>query len=213
MAPALLATATLLLLGLGAALGSAVWSQATPDGQPPAAGPTIDVIDVPEPGPSSVAAEPTVSASASPTPGVSPRVLPRPTNTPVDQITAMENQVAALVNKARVQARCVALHTDERMRKAARRHSADMATYNYFSHTGRNGSSFVDRLGAAGYPKSKAAGENIAYGYKTAQAVFDAWMKSPGHRRNILNCEARGTGVGLAYRGRTAYWTQEFGRV
>jgi uncharacterized protein YkwD len=125
----------------------------------------------------------------------------------------MENQVTALINKERTRAGCVAVRTDERMRTAARRHSADMAAYNYFSHTGRNGSSFVDRLAAAGYPRNKAAGENIAYGYKTAQAVVDAWMKSPGHRSNILNCSAKATGVGLAYRGKTAYWTQEFGRA
>jgi uncharacterized protein YkwD len=88
-----------------------------------------------------------------------------------------------------------------------------MAKNNYFSHTGRDGSSFVDRLSRAGYPKEGAAGENIAYGYGTAQAVVNGWMNSDGHRRNILNCSAKSTGVGLAYRGSTAYWTQLFGRI
>jgi hypothetical protein len=41
---------------------------------------------------------------------------------------------------------------------AARTHNADMAKYNHFSHTGRGGSSFVDRAKRAGY--TAAIGEN-----------------------------------------------------
>lgn len=129
-----------------------------------------------------------------------------------DRITVMEGQVATLINWERERAGCRRMRTDERMSVAARRHSADMARLDYFSHTGRNGSSFVDRLEDAGYPRRHAAGENIAYGYTTAESVVDAWMASTGHRNNILNCDARATGVGLSYQGRTAYWTQEFGR-
>uniref|UniRef100_UPI001FEBFF6B CAP domain-containing protein n=1 Tax=Catellatospora sichuanensis TaxID=1969805 RepID=UPI001FEBFF6B len=139
--------------------------------------------------------------------GAVPRTSPES-----DRITAMEDQVAALVNGERERAGCRRMHKDERMSIAARLHSADMARYDYFSHTGRNGSSFVDRLEHAGYPRGHAAGENIAYGYSTAQAVVEAWMGSTGHRNNILNCDARASGVGLSYQGRTAYWTQEFGR-
>ena len=40
---------------------------------------------------------------------------------------------------------------------------------------------------------------------------MDAWMNSPGHRANILNCRYRHLGVGVVYDGRTPYWTQEFG--
>ncbi|MEV0460905.1 CAP domain-containing protein [Catellatospora methionotrophica] len=142
---------------------------------------------------------------------VDARATPR-TSPEADRITTMENQVALLINREREREGCRRLRADPRMAVAARRHSADMARQNYFSHTGRNDSTFVDRLAATGYPRREAAGENIAYGYSTAQAVVDAWMDSSGHRSNILNCDARATGVGLAYRGRTAYWTQEFGR-
>ena len=45
------------------------------------------------------------------------------------------------------------------------------------------------------------------------EAVMNGWMNSEGHRQNILNCAAKATGVGLAYRGSTAYWTQLFGRI
>jgi uncharacterized protein YkwD len=166
--------------------------------------------------PPTVSAEPSAFASLSPTspPSVSP--LPEAT-TPApatkDRITLMEDEVTSLINKERGKAGCGTVKTDERMRAAGRAHSADMAKNNYFSHTGRDGSSFVDRLARAGYPKEGAAGENIAYGYGSAQAVVTGWMNSPDHRRNILNCSSKSTGVGLAYRGSMPYWTQLFGRL
>lgn len=168
--------------------------------------------------PSSVSAEPSPFASISPTsvPSVSPPstapVPPRPPASPKDKITAMEDEVTALINRERSKAGCGSVRTDERIRTAARAHSTDMAKNNYFSHTGLDGSSFVDRLARAGYPRDAAAGENIAYGYATAQEVVTGWMNSDGHRKNILNCSAKATGVGLAYGG-TAYWTQLFGRI
>ncbi|MEU7999592.1 CAP domain-containing protein [Catellatospora sp. NPDC049111] len=152
-------------------------------------------------------------ASAANRPAAARAAVPAPRTSPEsDRITALESLVALLINRERDRAGCGRLHTDAQMADAARRHSTDMARYDYFSHTGRNGSSFVDRLEDAGYPRRHAAGENIAYGYSTAQAVVDAWMASTGHRNNILNCDARATGVGLAYQERRAYWTQEFGR-
>jgi uncharacterized protein YkwD len=128
-----------------------------------------------------------------------------------DGITAMEDTVTALLNWERQRAGCHSLRTDERMRAAARRHSADMARHGYFGHTGRDGSGFADRLADAGYPRQQAASENIAYGLPTAPAVVQEWLASAGHRGNILDCRVRATGVGLAYRGPTAYWTQDFG--
>jgi uncharacterized protein YkwD len=63
----------------------------------------------------------------------------------------------------------------------------------------------------AGYD-GRMMGENIAAGQTSAAAVMDAWMNSPGHRANILNCGYREIGVGL-YRGGSMrfYWTQNFG--
>jgi uncharacterized protein YkwD len=85
-----------------------------------------------------------------------------------------------------------------------------MATYNYFSHTGRDGSTFTTRASRAGY--NYAIGENIAWGYRTPDAVMTAWMNSSGHKANILNCKAKSIGVGLARKADgTPYWTQEFG--
>lgn len=56
-----------------------------------------------------------------------------------------------------------------------------------------------------------AAGENIAYGQPTAQAVMDAWMNSPGHRANILNRSYTQIGVGaVSDSNGILYWTQDF---
>jgi len=124
----------------------------------------------------------------------------------------LEAQVIDLVNAERQRARCPQVRLDEQLRTAARGHSADMAKHETMSHEGSDGSSPWDRAEEAGY--DAALSENVAMGYATAEAVMEAWMKSQGHRDNILNCEAKAVGVGLARAvDTTAYWTQMFGRV
>src|SRR5262249_42726718 len=69
------------------------------------------------------------------------------------------------------------------------------------------------RLDTAGYGNYTAWGENIAYGYQTAQEVFRAWMNSPVHRANILSATFNEIGVSLAVDAHgVIFWTQEFGR-
>jgi uncharacterized protein YkwD len=119
-------------------------------------------------------------------------------------------QVVRLVNVARADAGCAPLHVDARLATAARLHSEDMAKKNYFSHTSLDGRSPWARMGAQGY--SYGSGENIAAGYSTPEAVMSGWMKSSGHRANILNCSSRAIGVGVAKGGSYGtYWTQDFG--
>merc|ERR1711963_942203 len=55
-----------------------------------------------------------------------------------------------------------------------------------FSHPGSDGSSVGVRVSREGY-SWRAVAENIAKGQRDAQAVVRAWMRSAGHRRNILN--------------------------
>lgn len=121
-------------------------------------------------------------------------------------------QMLTLVNDQRVKAGCPAVRLDSRLNTAATKHSQDMARNNYFSHTGRDGSSFVTRIRREGYPTPRS--ENIAAGNTAAQATFRQWMNSSGHRRNILDCTAKDMGVGVAtVRGSRygTYWTQNFG--
>jgi len=123
----------------------------------------------------------------------------------------VQQQVVQLVNAQRARVGCRALVTDARLARAAQAHSADMAKRRYFSHTSLDGRTFVQRIRAQGYT-GRYLGENIAAGQPSAKAVMDAWMKSPGHRANILNCHYKAIGVGYAVGGPYRYyWTQDFG--
>lgn len=90
---------------------------------------------------------------------------------------------------------------------AALRHSQDMNATGNFAHNSSDGTAFSDRITAAGYTNWRALGENIAYGYTTEQAVFDGWMQSEGHCKNIMNASFKETGAAKA----GTYWTQDFG--
>ena len=90
-----------------------------------------------------------------------------------------------------------------RLQKAARSHSRDMIERDYFAHDTKGGRTFEARLKAFGYdPKGYRyyeIGENIAYGsgpYGEPDTIVDAWMRSDGHRHNILNGRFREIGVG-----------------
>lgn len=122
-----------------------------------------------------------------------------------------EGEVVSLTNNEREKAGCGPLRVDQRLVTAARKHSADMAANNYFSHTSKNGNTFVDRIKATGYPQPGA--ENIAKGYPTPAAVMNGWMNSSGHRANILNCGLKAIGVGKADGPGGPLWTQNFGWV
>ncbi|GAA0560924.1 hypothetical protein GCM10010172_50160 [Paractinoplanes ferrugineus] len=137
-----------------------------------------------------------------------------PAKTAAGTTARFETEVVRLTNVQRTAKGCAALRIDDRLSRAARAHSADMVAARFFDHTGSDGSTFVAREAAAGYPRKGASAENIAWGYRTPAQVVSGWMKSPGHRANILNCGSVAVGVGVAYTGGGApYWTQDFGRI
>jgi uncharacterized protein YkwD len=77
----------------------------------------------------------------------------------------------------------------------------------FFSHTDPDGLSPFDRGDRAGVT---VLGENIAYGQPDPASVMTAWMNSPGHRANILDCSYTKLGVGVAYGPGGPWWTQDF---
>ncbi|HET6529650.1 MAG TPA: CAP domain-containing protein [Actinoplanes sp.] len=190
-------------------------------GNPAGPAPDIDKLvlttDGTPPGPAPTPAEtlaPTVPPTSPPTtsPPVSPTTT-APTSAPAPPSgnAAAEAEVVRLVNVERQQAGCGPLTSDDRLQAAARAHSADMAARDYFSHTTPEGVEFATRITAAGYAW-RGAGENIAKGYRTPEAVMTGWMNSAGHKANILNCGFRDLGVGVAAdTGGTLLWTQDFG--
>ncbi|GGU86201.1 hypothetical protein GCM10010260_19040 [Streptomyces filipinensis] len=155
-------------------------------------------------------AAPSTPKAAPSTPKAAPSTPKATPSTPKATATAsgVVARIVQLVNAERAKAGCQALTLNPALTKAAQAHSADMAAHQNMSHTGSDGSSPGDRITGAGYNWS-AYGENVAYGYATADEVMAGWMSSPGHRANILNCSFQEIGVGLAQPG--SYWTQDFG--
>ncbi|MEU3699981.1 CAP domain-containing protein [Streptomyces griseoviridis] len=124
---------------------------------------------------------------------------------------ALENPVTVLVNRERAARGMEPLLDDERLRRSARAHSADMVRLGYFDHVAPDGTSPADRMLAAGFPLP--GGENIAFGQPTPEEVVADWMNSPPHRRNILRREFHVIGVGVCVTTLGPMWTQNFGYV
>ncbi|THA40059.1 sigma-70 family RNA polymerase sigma factor [Streptomyces sp. A1547] len=170
----------------------------------------------------SASASPSPSASASPSPSAeSPSPSPSPTKSkapaspppapaPAPAPAGVAGQVIALVNSERAAAGCGPLKEDPQLREAAQGHSDDMAARDFFAHTNPDGADPGKRTTASGYRWS-TYGENIAKGQQTAASVMDSWMKSPGHRANILNCSFKDIGVGIHTGPGGPWWTQNFG--
>ncbi|MFD8995831.1 CAP domain-containing protein [Streptomyces abikoensis] len=136
--------------------------------------------------------------------------LVRPPAARAEPVTSLRQQVVTLVNAQRNAAGCSSLRVSPQLTAAAQKHSDDMAEEHFFSHTGPDGAGPGSRISAAGYHWD-AYGENIARGQATPAAVMDAWMRSAGHRENILDCAFREMGVGVATGPEGPFWTQDFG--
>ncbi|MET8569070.1 CAP domain-containing protein [Streptomyces sp. NPDC004783] len=125
------------------------------------------------------------------------------------QQAVAEAQVLSLVNDERAKAGCRPVAANSALRELAENFSEAMAAQGFFDHTDPSGATPWDRAEAAGI--TGLGGENIARGQADAQAVMDAWMNSPGHRANILNCDFQTLGVGVHFGPGGPWWTQDFG--
>lgn len=122
-------------------------------------------------------------------------------------VLAYEQEVIRLVNDIRVQHGLKPLVFDWELSRVARYKSQDMRDNRYFSHTSPVYGSPFQMIKNFGI-NYKSAGENIAKGYATPQAVVNGWMNSSGHRANILSTSFTRIGVGYVADGN--YWTQMF---
>ena len=116
-------------------------------------------------------------------------------------------QVLTLVNRERAANGLSALKLDDTLSRYAAVKSQDMHDNGYFSHTSPTYGSPFDMMKSFGITYNYA-GENIAMGYSSPDAVVTAWMNSAGHRANILS--ANFTAMGLGYVADGGYWTQWF---
>lgn len=122
-------------------------------------------------------------------------------------VLSYEKEVVRLVNVERTKAGLGELTYDWELSRVARIKSQDMKDNKYFSHTSPTYGSPFQMMKSFGI-SYRSAGENIARGQATPQAVVNAWMNSSGHRANILNSSFTHIGVGYVADGK--YWTQMF---
>jgi uncharacterized protein YkwD len=122
-------------------------------------------------------------------------------------------QVARIVNRYRARVGLRRLQLELGLMRSAIWKAQHMARFFYFGHSDPAppvSRGVPQRLAACGF--SRSGSENIAYGFETASEVVRAWLRSPGHRRNIRSSTWRYLGVGVAEseHGGT-FWAQNFG--
>lgn len=134
--------------------------------------------------------------------------------------STFEKEVLLLTNQERKKRGLKPLEWDETLAYSARYHAKDMAIDNYFDHDSydRKGKRKVKVCGIferiesfINYPY---LAENISAGRLTPEEVVKAWMKSTGHRKNILNKNMTRLGVGYYIKEDAEYghyWVQNFG--
>lgn len=122
----------------------------------------------------------------------------------------IEEEILDLVNEHRAELNLPPLRLVSAISKAAEQHSEDMADGKVpFGHSGFDAR--IDKILAK--TGGMAAGENVAYGSRTAIDVVKMWLNSKGHRKNIEG-NFNLTGIGVAKnRSGTIYFTQIFIRT
>lgn len=179
----MLATCRLLTLVLLAGmLVGACTERGSPDGSPPFATPAATM--------------PAGEATADATP----------------EVREAELTIAQSVNDERREQGLEPLETRADLALVARQYSQRMLEEGFFDHVDPQGNDVADRVREAGILFT-AVGENIYKGQGPVdhtETAVDGWMRSPGHRENILREVFTQTGVGMARRGNTVYVTQVF---
>jgi uncharacterized protein YkwD len=118
-------------------------------------------------------------------------------------LPAVRAAVLCLHNRERAERGLPLLREHTKLREAAEAHSDDMVAGQYFEHETPGGADMVDRILGTGYGRNGylSVGENIAFGtgdLATAAQIHRAWMRSSGHRANILRRQFREIGIGIA---------------
>ncbi|RRR81606.1 CAP domain-containing protein [Streptomyces sp. RP5T] len=185
-----------------------------------------DRASSPAPAPSTSTAAPSEKPTEEPTkkpaatPSKKPETTPsqkerepakKETTAPVEVSTeaAAEAEVLRLVNVERAKVGCSPVAANSSLTGLAEAFSKAMADQGFFDHTDPSGATPWDRAAKAGI--TSLGGENIARGQADAASVMEAWMNSPGHKANILNCDFKTLGVGVQFGAGGPWWTQDFG--
>ncbi len=129
-------------------------------------------------------------------------------------LEAEEQAALARINELRVQASLEPLAAEASLVRAARDFACVLANEEVLSHTGPDGSTFVERMCAAGFEPAcdgrVAGAENLAAGSASGDATFEQWFASDGHRQNMLGPDYSLAGIGRCVRPGTRltyFWT------
>lgn len=137
------------------------------------------------------------------------------------EITEQQQHMLDLINAARSEARSCGGESYQavapltwscQLGESAAAHTNDMATHNFFSHTGSDGLSGGDRILASGYDWGYY-GENIAGGFIFAEEAMAGFLESAGHCENIMNSEVTKFGSSMMFNENVdyqSYWTNLF---
>jgi uncharacterized protein YkwD len=122
----------------------------------------------------------------------------------VTRAPSLEELLLRQINAIRATHSLGKLSASSALSRSAVAHSRAMATYGFFAHESRNGTSFSQRIKQYYVPRSHGwtVGENLAmFGGSTpsASAIVAAWMGSPGHRANLLRDVFREAGIAIMF--------------
>lgn len=132
---------------------------------------------------------------------------------PVGEGAGVSSSATATLTGIRTSAGLPALVADTQLEQAALQQAGYMASRERMSHTTRWGKDFASRMKDNGV--RGAAAENIAEGRFDQQKLFDIWMHSAGHRRNMLDPDFGRFGLAYVRDGRDPslrYWALVLGR-
>jgi len=129
--------------------------------------------------------------------------------------TTVEQQLVDLINDIRADSGRESLDIDRRLIVSSRRHANDMAVNDFLSHIGSDGSTYIERIGDAGYPvTSVPLGEMVGAAYTSPEAMVAAWTASDPHRAIMLSTSLQHIGAAYVYNpvgGYRHYYTIDFG--
>lgn len=130
-----------------------------------------------------------------------------------------QEQMLQSLNSLRAQKSLTPLTMCAPLTRAAQSYAATMANKDFFSHTGKDGSTMDERIQKAGYnwknsKVASAVAENIAAGQISVREVMVSWRNSKRHYKNMTNPKLVHVGFGRSTNSKSdykTYWVQNFG--
>jgi len=185
--------------------------------------PVVGRLGAPTPPDTRGYSEAKLPESVHPVPVRAPSPPPPPTPTAaVSHLEEVERLVLDATNEERAShGGLPPLAPEEILRSTSRDHNADMLARGFFDHVNPDGDAPADRIAKAHRRLVGLTGENIwmgsgygaTPGEELAEKIVESWMKSPGHRANILESRFTHLGVGVSVVGDEVRATQNFARV